>query len=94
MPRKSEANRGIPCPKCQSFTWKVADHERHEGYIWRRLKCVKCGERITTTERPALQAPPTPTAIYGGVLESAIGQLLSLLPDHQRSGFPSDDPSR
>ncbi len=92
MPRRNpQQNNGIQCPECSAFGLKVIDTTPQNGFITRRLEC-KCGHRLTTSERPLTQPPPTPTAIYGGYIEVALGELMQKLRTKGVIPFQSDEP--
>jgi transcriptional regulator NrdR family protein len=38
------------CPRCGSTNVSVVDSRPKENHIWRRRKCLECGEKYTTYE--------------------------------------------
>ena len=38
------------CPKCGSDNLTVCDTRKRNNVIWRRRRCLDCGEKFSTTE--------------------------------------------
>ena len=53
---------GIVCPTCETET-TVSDSRGRDGYVWRRRRCLNCGEKFTTVERIVGTAPPSQVRI-------------------------------
>ena len=78
MKTPSPTTSGIGC-QCGSTDMHVLRTTASAGYIIRRRKC-KCGQRLTTVERPIHDAPATGS----GLVQISIGQIrasLDLLAD-------------
>src|SRR5262245_45623512 len=68
---------GLACPKCGGPLLLCFTRPR-AGYIYRRRKCSKCGEGVSTTERISGLELPQKYA-DGPIVESAVHLLLQSL---------------
>lgn len=54
-PARGGRVKGIRCPTCHGQTKVLETRPRTFG-VYRRHKCLKCGEKFTTHERPKREA--------------------------------------
>ena len=47
---KHPGKASLPCPSCGNRLSKVTQTRAREGYIYRRRRCVGCGELFTSME--------------------------------------------
>lgn len=61
----------VPCPSCGSRNTPISHTKQRENDVYRRRKCVDCGQKFSTTERPVMEGP------QAGRLQSSAMVLLN-----------------
>ena len=76
MTRTSDITAGIRCANCGSFDLDVVRTTPTRAGILRRRRCLACGQRLTTRERPICSVVANTPATSVGQLAQSL-RLLS-----------------